>query len=257
MEFLKRHYEKIILCLVLLGLAGAAMWMKAQMTPVPEAAAPVLSRSKSAPLVPINQVTDQLALAQITNPPPIILSGEQNLFNPVTWKRKPNGELIKIFKSGPEALTVVDITTNYTIVSYDRSGGSNIYVMTFQQHADPAHPGRKRTELAKKDEKTKSGLYIIRGIKGAPEDPTDLDLEIPETGETVSVSKDKPYMHADSYIADLKYDPELRTLPKTHVNDTMTLDGEVYKVVEITGNSVRVQSSKTTKVSEIKWKQGP
>ena len=28
MEFLKKHYEKIILCVVLLGLAAAAIWMR-------------------------------------------------------------------------------------------------------------------------------------------------------------------------------------------------------------------------------------
>ncbi len=181
---------------------------------------------KSAPPVPIDLSTNQMALAQITNPPPVILSGEHNLFNPVAWKRKPNGELSKILKTGPDALSILNITALYTIVAYDHpSGNGAIYVMTFQTNVDLLRPGHKTPEFAKKDVKPKSGLYIIRGIKGAAEDPTELDLEIPDTGETVSVSKDNPYKHVDSYMADMKYDPESKNFSEKHVNDTITLDG--------------------------------
>jgi len=39
-----------------------------------------------------------------------------------------------------------------------------------------------------------------------------------------------------------------------HVNDPLALDGEQYKIVEITTNAVRIQFNRTTKVTEIKWK---
>jgi hypothetical protein len=256
MQFLKRHYEKIVLCLVLLGLAGAAIWIKMEIAHVSEGlAAPPAAPRKTAPLVPIDLTADQLALAQITNPPPVVLSGDHNLFNPVTWKRTTNGNLLKILKSGPDALTVTNITPLYTIVAYDHPIGSGgIYVMTYQTQASLAHPGHKTTEFAKQDEKVKSGLYIIRGIKGAPDDPTELELEIPDTGETVSVTTNKPYQRVDSYIADLRYEPELKTMQKTHVDNTITLDGELYKVIEINSNAVRVQANRTTKVTEVTWK---
>jgi hypothetical protein len=107
------------------------------------------------------------------------------------------------------------------------------------------------------DEKTKSGLYIIRGIKGAADDPTDLQLEIPATEETVLISKNNPYKRVDAYLADMKYDPESRSLPKERVNETITLDNEQYKIVEITNNVVRVQSIKNTKITTIKWNGNP
>jgi hypothetical protein len=256
MQFLKRHYEKIILCLVLLGLAGAAVWIKMEIAHVSEGIeAPPSAPRKSAPPVPMDLRDDQLALAQITNPPPVVLSGEHNLFNPVTWKRNTNGELLKILKSGPDALSITNITPLYTIIAFDHAVGSGgVYVMTSQMQVNLGHTARKTTEFAKQDEKVKSGLYIIRGIKGAVDDPSELTLEIPQTGETVTVTTNKPYQHVDSYIADLRYEPDLKTMPKTHVDSVITLDGELYKVIEINSNAVRVQANRTTKVTQIKWK---
>jgi hypothetical protein len=258
MEFLKRHYEKIVLCIVLLGLAGAAVWTKGAIDKVQNNTAPLPEppRRGGVSLKPLDLSTDMLALAQVTNPPAILLSGEHNLFNPVTWKRKSDNTLLKILTNGAAALTVSNITKLYTVIAFDHASGqgSGVYVMTYQQHSDPAHPAHKTTEYAKKDEKMKSGLYILRTVQGDADNPTALDLELPDTGDTVTVTKEKPYEKVDSYIADLRYDPESKNMPRVHVNDVITLDGEPYKVVEITANAVRVQSSRTTKVTEIKWK---
>jgi hypothetical protein len=257
MEFLKRHYEKIVLCVVLLGLAAAAVWMKTEIGRVREnmPEAPVIPR-KAGALAPIDLSTDQVALAQVTNPPPIVLSGDHNLFNPVTWKMKSDDTLLKVVKTGPDALVVTNITKLYTIISFDHASGqgSGVYVMSTQEHSDPQHPSHKVNEYSKKNEKTKSGLYIIRGVEGDPDNPTALELELPDGGDTVTVTTNKPYEKVDSYIADLRYDPESKNVSKVHVNDVITLDDVQYKVVEIGPNAVRVKSNRTTKVTEIKWK---
>jgi hypothetical protein len=254
-QFLKKHYEKIILCVVLLGLAAAVISMSAAITrvqdevnqPIPE------PPSKSRPLVPLNLTTDLQSLAQVTNPPPVVLSGDHNLFNPVTWKKKANGEWLKILKTGPDALSIVSITPLYTVIAYNHpSPNGAIYIMNIQVHS-----ARRATEYAKQDEKTKLGLYIIRGIKGAPEDPTELQLEIPETGEMVWISKDNPYKRVDGYIVDMNYAPESLSLPKERVNDTITLDNEQYKIVEITNDAVRVQAINNTKITTINWNGNP
>jgi hypothetical protein len=255
MQFLKKHYEKIILCMVLLGLAAAAIWMGAVITRLQEEVNLPVSEGahKTKPPVPLDLTTDLLALAQVTNPPPVVLSGEHNLFNPVTWRRKANGELLKILKTGPDALSITNITPLYTVIAYDHpSGNGAVYIMSVQVHS-----AKQPLEYAKIDEKKKSGLYIIRGIKGAVDNPTDLQLEIPATQETVWISKDNPYKRVDGYLADMKYDPESRSLPKERVNETFTLDGEQYKVVEITSNAVRVQSIKNTKVTTRIWNGNP
>ena len=44
-------------------------------------------------------------------------------------------------------------------------------------------------------------------------------------------------------------------MAKQHVGSAIKLDGELYKVIEISSNAVRVQANRTTKVTEVKWKQ--
>ena len=259
MEFLKKHYEKIVLCVVLLGLAAAVLWMKSALAGIQLAVPKVVigPPPKTAPPQPLDLTPYQQALAQITNPPPVVLSGAHNLFNPVTWKRKANGDLLKIVKTGPDALIVTNITPLYTIIAYDHpSPGSPVYVMMVETNVDLRQPNRKkRPDLARKDILTKTKLYYVRGIKGAEDDPSEINLEIVQTGETnVWVSTNAPYKHAMSYLADLKYDPDSTlSLLKRRVNDQFNLDSEPYKIIEITNDAVRVQDRRTTKVTEIKW----
>jgi hypothetical protein len=259
MEFLKKHYEKIVLCVVLLGLAAAVLWMKSAVVKVREEVPPIVigPPPKTAPPKPLDLTIYQEALAQITNPPAVVLSGAHNLFNPVTWKRKPNGDLMKIIKTGPDALIVTNITPLYTIISYDHpSLGGPVYVMAVETNVDLTKPNpRKHLEHVRKDELRKTSLYVVRGIKGAEDDPSEINLEILRTGETnVWVTTNTPYKRADGYLADLRYDPDTTlSLRRRKVNDEFKLDGEPYKVVEITNDAVRVENRRTTKVTEIKW----
>jgi len=254
LQFLKKHYEKIILCVVLLGLAAAAVWMGAKITAVKAEMNQPVSEipSRAKPLVPLDLSADLLALAEVTNPPPVVLSGAHNLFNPVTWRRI-NGELHKFLKTGPDALSVIKIDPLYTVIAFDHaSGNGGVYIMSLQTHS-----GKRTTEYAEKDAKPKSGLYIIRGIKGALNDPTDLQLEIQATQENVWISKTNSYKQVDGYTVDIKYDPESLNLLKKRVDDTIKLDDEQYKIVEITNNLIRVQSVSNNKKTTIKWNESP
>jgi hypothetical protein len=254
-QFLKKHYEKIILCVVLLGLAAAAIWMGTKITEVKEEVNQSIGEppATTKPLQPLDLAPDLLALAAVTNPPPVVLSGDHNLFNPVTWRRKSNGELLKILKTGPDALTITNITPLYTEIAFNHASGSGgVYVIDIQVHS-----AKRAPEYAKKDEKPRSGLFMIRGIKGAIDDPTDIELEIPATGETVWIAKGNPYKRVDGYTVDMRYEPEQHTLLKERVNETLTLDGEQYKIVEITNNVVSVKSINNGKITPIQWNGNP
>jgi hypothetical protein len=259
MEFLKKHYEKIVLCVVLLGLAAAAIWMRSAIEGVkgqltgPEIGPP----PRTAPPPVMDLSVDQQSLARITNPPPVVFSGEHNLFDPVTWKRKPNGDLLKIIKTGPDALEVTNIIPLYTILDYDHLMEGSVYVIGVQRDVDMKQPNKPRKlEYARKDEKMKSGLYIVRGARNAENGASEINLEMVRTGDTnVWISTNTPYKWVSSYLADLKYDPEAVTLARKRVGDEFKLDKEPYIIVEITNDAVRVQSRRTTKVTEIKWKQ--
>ena len=262
MDFLKKHYEKIILCVVLLCLAAAVLWMNSATKKAKEGAHDSTAgrAPKTAPPEAFDLTPYQQALAQITNPPTVLLAGEHNLFNPVTWKRKANGDLLKIVKSGPDALVVTGITPLYTVISFERPMEGSIYVMNVQSNVpDPNQPSLHAKSLyPHKDEKNKGWPFIVRGIKGAENDPSEVNLEILETGDTnVWVSTNHPYKHVQSYYADLKYDPETLTLLKRKVKEEFNLDNDPYIIVEITNDAVRVQSRRTTKVTEIRWTKSP
>jgi hypothetical protein len=260
MEFLKKHYEKIVLCVILLGLAAAVVKMKSALeqvkteTDVPVGGAP----PRTAPPKPIDLSTNERALAQVTNPPPLVLTGDHNLFNAVTWKRMPNGTLMKILKTGVDALEVTNIVPHYMILSYERAMEGPIFVMNIKNDVDlnaPVQP-RGRTVYPRKDERrTNSWPFVVRGIKGAEDDPSEINLEIIATGDTnVWVSKEKPYQQVGSYTADLKYDPD-PSLPlrKLRVTDKIRLDNEPYIIVDITNDAVKILEQRNSRISEIKW----
>jgi hypothetical protein len=249
MEFLKRHYEKIILSLVLIGLAVVAVKLPMAISQAKdELENPTGPTPKAKPATPFDLAPLENALVSLTNPPHAVLSGENNLFDPVIWKMKADGEFIKITKEGPAALTITKITPLFTVIAYDgpSSGASGVYNMLVQRNSE-----KKPKEYARINAKPPSGLYIVREAKGPPDNPTDLVLELPETKETVSISKNKPYQRIDGYSADLKY-PAADPMTKKRVGEIIKLDGEAYKIIEITENAVRVESS-TAKQTKIDW----
>ena len=139
MEFLKKHYEKLVLCVVLVGLAATALWMKSAIETVQTAVPPIVNTPAPAPknstIKPIDLTPYSQALAQVTNPPTVVLSGDHNLFNPVTWKRRVGGEIFKVIKIGPDALGVTNIIPLYTIISLDQVEGG-VFTIELQKGVD-------------------------------------------------------------------------------------------------------------------------
>ncbi len=265
MEFLKKHYEKLVLCVVLLGLAATVLWMKSaiekvreQAPPVPQTQSPV---SKSPTVKPVDLAPYSQALSQVTNPPALVLSGEHNLFNPVTWKRRFTGEIFKVLKTGSEALAVTNIIPLYTIITLDQVEGG-VFTIALQKGVDLTQPKSVRAAKAHlhlNEMRTNQFPFIVRGIKGPEDAPTDVNLELLPSGETNAWSSaSSPYKQVESYLADLKYDPD-PTVPllRKKVKDRFKLDGEPYIIVEITNEAVRVEDEKTTRVTEIKWMKSP
>jgi hypothetical protein len=253
MEFLKRHYEKIILSLVLIGLAVVAVRLPMAISQAKEELDNPTGRApKPKPDVPFDLSAEQNALNQLTNPPHAVLSGENNLFNPVIWKLKPDGQLIKITKEGPAALTVTNITPLYLVISYEgpATGGAGVYNFIVQRNSE-----RKTKEYVKVNVKPTSGLYILRGFKGPPENPTEMQLELLDTKETVWISADKPYKRIDGYAADMKY-PAAEAMLKKKVGDVIKLEGEPYKIIEVTNDAVRIESN-AAKQTKIDWNSAP
>src|SRR4051812_9121359 len=125
MDFLKKHYEKLILSVVLLGLAAVAAWLpikvKQEKEKEEERKASLIGAAVK-PYPPIDLTTNQQVLAKVKTPIKFDIAGKHNLFNPVPWQQRPNGEVIKI-KTGNEvglpALEVTGINPLQMVVTFD------------------------------------------------------------------------------------------------------------------------------------------
>src|SRR5262245_60360567 len=112
MEFVKAHYEKIILSAVLLGLAAAAALMPIKVSQEKQRAeerqSSIINR-KVDPLKQIDLTTNAIMLARLEQPVKFKYGGEHNIFNPVRWQKRPDGGLLKGSETGVNALKVTDI----------------------------------------------------------------------------------------------------------------------------------------------------
>src|SRR5262245_57090326 len=94
MEFIKKHYEKVILSVVLLGLAVAAFMLTLQVQAVTrgiEEQSQSRERKKGKKVQEIDLATNQTALARLSHPLTLNLSGDHNVVNPIAWITNARG----------------------------------------------------------------------------------------------------------------------------------------------------------------------
>ena len=257
MEFIKRHYEKIIMSVVLLCLLGVAVWLPKMIGSAQESInVQAGSEPPSRPWKAADFSSQSNALEQLKQPLDVKLGGGtppeyHNLFNPVTWKLTSSNTFLKIYVEGPDALVAKDIRPLYMTVAFDRAAGTGYYFY-FQKLS-----GKKNNVYLHIKETAKVGgqpIFTLLGIKGAPEDPTEFSIQMLDTQEIISVTKTLPFQKVDGYVADLAYPPEPNlNLKNKHVGDTFTLAGETYKVIAISKNAVRVSAESNGKQTTINW----
>ena len=112
MQFLKKHYEKIILSAVLVGLVGALVWLAIQIgnekQKLDDERTGITGNPKK--YKPRDLAPFETALKQLDDQPAIELSGQHNLFSPVPWFVHPkDGKIQKVTGPndvGPGALVI-------------------------------------------------------------------------------------------------------------------------------------------------------
>jgi hypothetical protein len=238
MDFIKKHYEKVILSLVLLGVVGALVALpfviakdKADMEAMADIVTP-----KPKDLPPLDLSAENNILARMQTSYALDLSTTNKLFNPVTWKKNEAGDLLKITSGheiDAEAAVVTNITPLYFILSLE-TVETNVgfrYVIGVQRQGSRTHATQHQTRVASVGEK--EDFFTIMQAKGDPAAPDELLLKLPETGEVVSLSKDKPFERAEDYIADMRFDPERLAFHKQRVGMQLEFGGDVYNIVAI------------------------
>ncbi len=267
MQFLKNHYEKIILSLVLLGLIGGVVLLSIQVSGVKsdikkteeELGAPVTN-----PVVLQPRDSYDSALQKGNNPPAIDLATGHRLFNPYRWVKDGKGDIIKVDRDdvlGPGAMKVLSVTNLQFIIALVRVSGSGenptYQISTMREKLDP----RPKSHFLRLNDKSKLPIpyaetnlvLTVKEAKGDAANPTELVLELEKPEEmggltVVTIKPGEPYKELVSREVDLSYPPENRIISKAKLNDSLLLGGETYKVIAITDRQVifEAQNKKRT-----------
>lgn len=265
MDWLKKHYEKLILGVVLVvaavAVAAVPILISNTRAQLEEQRNSIIRRPIQ-PLPPLDLAPMQSVVQRVNTPLNVDFGRPHNLFNPVQWQRGADGTLIKLARGtevGPEAAVVTAIRPLHLILSFDSvgpvtDGVPTGYLIGIEREAAPTPAQRrKRQTFARLNEKREE-LFTLREVQGPPENPTGLVLEMSDTGERITLSRDQPYRRIEGYLADIRYDPEKRQFPGRRVGDRISLAGEEYNIVAITENEVVVSHRLTGKKSTIRMR---
>jgi hypothetical protein len=252
MQFLKAHYEKIILSVVLLGLAAAAALMPMRVSKERENEENRqidLLPPQVKPLQPVDLSTNAVAIARLEEEMQVELAGDHNVFNPVRWQKRPDGGVLKGTDAGINALQVTNISPLRLRLTYDEPQGSSdnqaYQISVLNESVNP----RSTPRIGRL--KQKNSAFTIESVKGDPANPTALEVQLEGDKTPVTITRDKPYERIVGYSADLRYDPENRTWKARKKDDEIGFAGESYKVVAINPTQV-VLSAKSNKKQTIK-----
>src|SRR6476660_1194405 len=98
MDFIKKHYEKILLGVVLIGLVGALGYLPFKISNEKDRLTTMsteLVNPRPKPLTNLDLTMPEASLQRAMSPPVAYdFSNTNKLFNPMLWKRAPDGKLI-------------------------------------------------------------------------------------------------------------------------------------------------------------------
>ena len=232
------HYEKFILGLALLGLGAAVVILmqasQSEQEKIQEYVKKSAQRS-GAKVTPTDLSRLEATAKKAENPPPLTIDGEHKLFNPVKWQRRADGQWFK--QKGTEStvdeIEILRIAPLQFIITLDKYTGTGYTIVTTNEAGYP-----KRISQFYTLNDTNKAVLIVRKIEGSPEDPQQLVLELKDTGERVTIGKDKQFVRTNTFEADLKWKVENKTFNRQRTNSVLNLGGEAYKIVAINPGEV-------------------
>lgn len=265
MDFLKKHYEKILFGVVLLALiaaAGLLPFLVSSERHDLEDKRNTLTTPRAALLTNVDMSLANAALDRMANPTPVLLGKPNKLFSPMPWQRDPEGHLVPGSKLGPEVLVVTNMVPLYTLVSLDsvmvyESGCKYVLKVERQAAADVSKRGKRSFYCTTNAPGNKTEVFTLLEVLGKPEEPSQLHVELADSGDRVTITKETPYKRVDGYLVDLSYEPEKRSWPHCRVGGSLTFNGEEYSIVSITQNEVVLSAKSNQKKWTIKYNPAP
>jgi len=260
LTFLKKHYEKVVLSVVLAALAAAAILLllgvaaeRARINVTREISGDPGSRA----LPVLDLTTNEALLSRLTRPDSVVLDGDHNLFNPVTWKERADGNLFKIITGNEVGAGALQITRTAPLmlrVSYEgsverASESSHKFKVTREAHRQ----ARKRSPQTREVIGTgaRNDVFILREIRPSNEDPQEFVLEMIDEDTSVKVGRNAPYEGVAGYTVDLTYPPDKQVFLNKRVGDKLVFAGDTNVIVAVEESSVTVEAVSNKKRTTI------
>ncbi len=266
MEFLKKHYEKVILSVVLLLLAAAAIYLPFRVEAVNRNIEDEIRHGRPKIFEELTTKTNEAALIRSKRKLRVELSNPQhNLFNPVGWFRGKDGQLRKdpfYGRKGPEALVAVKINPLYFLIEYDKfaqeEGNEIKYSFgVTQQASQDKSKRRRRTREVQLGQG--SDLFVLKEVKGAPTRPSGFVLHLRGGNREIQLSQASSndqklsYSEIAGYTVDLVYPPDKgRKFDAKRRGDRIKIEKKWYEIVVVSANVVVIKDVQTTKQTTIR-----
>lgn len=241
MDFIKKNWEKVLLGVVLVGLAVAVAFLPIKISgekAALEETRQTILNPQVKPLPEVDLTVAETSLKRATAPLNLDFGTGHRLFNPVLWQKTSDGGKIKVQSGrevGPDAVVITKTSPLYTIITLDNvvtnETGARYAIGVERQAADKPTDRRKKQFYVSQGNKT--DFFVLDSIKGPAENPTELVLLLNDTGDKITLSKAGPFKRVDGYLADLKYPPENRTWTSRRKDDKLTFAGAEYNIVAI------------------------
>ena len=259
MEYLKKHYEKIILSIVLLSLAAAAGYLIYSVTETRQELRlkeQKIIEGTPKKLKPLATERYQKLLELGKSVEQLDLSKNHHVFNPVTWIRKPNGDIVKISSGneiGLRAAVVTKISSLNLILDLEVRGDATRPTYSIGVTREYALLPQNRKRLARtatvgnKVSLEPTLSFVLKEIQGTyPDNQLVVDLIAGEETQSITLTKAKPFVKAMINTCDLRYPPDnVNYPPGRREGDRITIAGEEVKIFSIKPNEVTLEVPST------------
>jgi len=260
MDFLKKHYEKVLLGVVLLGLAVAVAFLPLKIAGEKQTLEEMRTKLIHPDVKPLTNLDLSLAdnaLKRMAAPAAVDFSAPNRLFNPMMWQKTPEGRLTKAdaVNVGPNAVAITRQIPLYLKLTLDEvtATDSGLRCKIGVENEAALNPrDRKKQRYCRLGDKNET--FVVRDVKAAPNNPTNatVALELNDGGQRVELSKDQPFRRVEGYTVDLKYGPENKVWTARRVGALLAFSGEEYNIVAITEDEVVLSAKSNLKKWTIK-----
>ena len=257
MQFLKKHYEKILLGVVLAGLVGVLVFMLFYIQADKQAMEDMISSLINPPAKPLSDLdltTNGAAVKRLQSPYAIDLETGNKVFNPSDWVKTSDNQLVpKGNRTGPQVAVVTNIAPLYLVLTLDSATTNEAgarYVIGVEKQADK-NPAKRRKQQRFVSKGDKNDTFTLVNVIGAPENPDSVIIKLADVGDiagdTVTVARDKAFRRVAGYMADFRYDPEKKSFHGCRIGTKVSFNGTDYVVADINQHGLILEDQSNQK----------